>query len=145
MLKLVKVGVESSQADNTEQISREVYLLLSNRSVLYKRFADAYPEVIYRTERINARLAAVKAETERLRQEAEQRLAERKEQLSSTLEPSAMIAGTILAKQDQLIGLLYDEHTATDEMRALKADIQRDRDRLRARPITRLVPVKKGE
>ena len=76
MLKLVKVGVESSQADNTEEISREVYLLLSNRSVLYKRFADAYPEVIYRTERINARLAAVKAETERLRQEAEQRLAD---------------------------------------------------------------------
>lgn len=145
MLKLVKVGVESSQADNTEEISREVYLLLSNRSVLYKRFADAYPEVIYRTERINARLAAVKAETERLRQEAEQRLAERKEQLSSTLEPSAMIAGTILAKQDQLINLLYDEHTATDEMRALKADIQRDRDRLRSRPITRLVPVGKRE
>lgn len=145
MLKLVKVGVESSQADNTEEISREIYLLLSNRSVLYKRFADAYPEVIYRTERINARIAAVKAETERLRQEAEQKLAERKEQLSATLEPSAMIAGDLLAKQDQLIDLLYDERTATDEMRALKADIQRDRERLRSRPITRLVPVRKGE
>ena len=145
MLKLVKVGVESSQADNTEEISREVYRLLSDRSVLYKRFADAYPEVIYRTERINARLAAVKAETERLRQEAEQRLAERKEQLSATLEPSAVIAGTILAKQDRLIDLLYDEDRATDEMRALKADIQRDRERLKARPITRLVPVRKRE
>ncbi len=145
MLKLVKVGVESSQADNTEEISREIYLLLSDRSVLYKRFVDAYPEVIYRTERINARLAAVKAETERLRQEAEQRLAERKEQLSATLEPSAMIAGALLAKQDALIDLLYDEDTATPEMRALKADIRRDRDRLKARPITRLVPVGKGE
>lgn len=145
MLKLVKVGVESSQADNTEEISREVYLLLSNRSVLYKRFANAYPEVIYRTERTKERLAAVKAETERLRQEAEQRLAERKEQLSATLEPSAMIAGDILTKQDQLIDLLYDEQKATDEMRTLKADIQRDRERLKARPITRLVPVRKTE
>ena len=44
-----------------------------------------------------------------------------------------------------MINLLYDEHTATDEMRALKADIQRDRDRLRSRPITRLVPVGKRE
>ena len=145
MLKLVKVGVESSQANNTEEISREIYLLLSNRSVLYKRFADAYPEVIYRTERINARLAAVKAETERMRQEAEQRLEERKEQLSAVLELSAMIAGVLLAKQDELIDLLCDEHTATDQMRALKADIQRDRDRLKARPIARLVPVRKGE
>ena len=144
MLRLVKVGVEESRADNTEEISREIYLLLSNRSVLYKRFADAYPEVIYRTERINARLAAVRAETERLRQEAEQRLAERKEQLSATLEPSAMIAGSLLARQEQLIDLLYDEETATDQMRALKADIQRDRDRLRARPIARLVPGRNG-
>ena len=67
ILKLVKIGVESSEADNTEEISKEIYLLLSDKSMFYKRFADAYPDVIYRTERINARIAAVKAETELLR------------------------------------------------------------------------------
>ena len=77
VLKLVKVGVDSSEADNTEEISREVRQLLTNRSYFYKRFSDAYPEVVYRTERVQARIAAVKAEAERIHQEAEKRLEER--------------------------------------------------------------------
>ena len=48
VLKLVKSGVESSDADETEAISKEVRLLLSNRSVFYRRFAEAYPEVIFK-------------------------------------------------------------------------------------------------
>lgn len=83
VMKLVKIGVESSEADNTEEISREVNLLLSDKSVFHKRFADAHPDVIYRTERINARLAAVRAETERLRREAEQRIEEGREAMRS--------------------------------------------------------------
>ena len=75
ILKLVKTGVEQSKADNTEQISREVRLLLSDRSVFHRRFADAYPEVIYRTERVAQRMEAIRQETERLRREAEQRAA----------------------------------------------------------------------
>lgn len=67
ILKLVRIGVEKSEADNTEEINREIRLLLSDRSVFHRRFAEAYPEVIYTTNRINARIAAVKAEAERLR------------------------------------------------------------------------------
>lgn len=52
-------------------ISKEVRQLLTNRSYFYKRFADAYPEVVYKTERVQARIAAAKAEAERIHQEAE--------------------------------------------------------------------------
>ena len=76
VLKLVKTGVEGSKADNTEEISKEVKVLLRDRSVFYRRFAEAYPEVIYKTERITARIEAIRAETEKLRQEAETRVAQ---------------------------------------------------------------------
>ena len=164
ILKLVKTGVESSQADNTEQINREVRLLLSDRSVFHKRFAEAYPEVVYRTDRIAARMEAIKAETERLRREAElrreamnqrleqsrdamnqrleqgrdamnQRLEQGREQLAATLETSASIRGTIIRQQDELIDLLYDEAAATDRMRALKDDIDKNMERLEKRRV----------
>ena len=139
VLKLVKIGVENSEADDTEEISREIYLLLSDRSVFHKRFADAYPEVIYRTERINARIAEVKAETEKMRREAEQRLEERKEQVAASLEPSTMIKSTIISKQDELIEMLYNSETADSKMKALKADIDREKERLDERPLSRIV------
>ena len=142
ILKLVKTGVESSQADNTEQINREVRLLLSDRSVFHKRFAEAYPEVVYRTDRIAARMEAIKAETERLRREAElrrdamnQRLEQGREQLAATLETSASIRGTIIRQQEELIDLLYDEAAATDRMRALKDDIDKNMERLEKRRV----------
>ena len=139
VLKLVRVGVESSKADNTEEISREIRLLFSDRSIFYRRFADAYPEVIYRTERINARLNEIKEETERLRQQAEKRLEERREQLTSSLEPATMIKSGIIEKQDRLISLLYDEDRASEEMKALAAGIAADKARLSAR-----LPVRPG-
>ncbi|MBQ6974250.1 MAG: putative ABC transporter permease, partial [Oscillospiraceae bacterium] len=48
VLKLVKTSVERSEADDTEAISKEVRLLLSDRSIFHRRFAEAYPEVIYK-------------------------------------------------------------------------------------------------
>ena len=144
VMKLVKLGVERSEADNTEQIRKEIYLLLSDKSVFHKRFADAYPDVIYRTERINARLAEVKAETERLRKEAEQRIAERKEQAADLLEPSTLIKSEIIRRQDALIGMLYDDRSASDEMKALKAEIDKDRQRLDGRPLSRILTGKKS-
>lgn len=143
VLKLVKIGVESSEADSTEEISREVYLLLSDRSVFHKRFADAYPDVIYRTERINARLAEVKSETERLRREAEQRIEDSREAVADRLEPATLIKSRIIGKQDALIGLLYDEQTASEKMQTLKADIDREKERLNDRSINRIVKRKK--
>ena len=145
VLKLVKLGVESSEADDTEEIRQEIYALLSDKSVFHKRFADAYPEVIYRTERINARLAEVKAETERMRREAEQRIEERKEQVAASLEPSTMIKSTIISKQEELIGMLYHSETASSEMKALKADIDREKERLDERPLSKLAAARKGE
>ena len=130
VLKLVKVGIDSSEADNTEEISKEVRQLLTNRSYFYSRFADAYPEVVYKTERVQARIAAVKAEAERLQEEAERRLDERKGKIAARLEPASMIRADLIGKQDALISMLYDEKTANDDMKQLKAEIDRQKDRL---------------
>lgn len=84
IMKLVKSKIESSEADSTEQIGEEIRMMLHQRNILYRRFADAYPEVIYRTDRIKARLEEIKAETERIRQKLREealRLEERKPHL----------------------------------------------------------------
>ncbi len=133
VLKLVKTGVESSDADNTEEISREVRLLLSDRSVFHRRFADAYPEVIYKTERIAARMEAVREETERLRREAEARVGEVKEQLAYELEPIAAVKNGVIRRQEELIDRLYDESRADEETRAMKQEIDKELARLQKR------------
>lgn len=140
VLKLIKTGVETSEADNTEEINREVRLLLRDRNFFYKRFADAYPEVIYRTERITERMNAIRAETEKLRREAEarrdavsQKLDQGREQLAATLEPPASLRNVLLRNQQALIELLYDEQSATDEMKALKDEIDQNREKLKGR------------
>ena len=130
VLKLVKAGVDSSEADDTEEISREVRQLLTNRSYFYKRFSDAYPEVVYRTERVQARIAAVKAEAERMRQEAERRFQAQSQKVAASLEPARMIRADLIGKQDALIAMLYDERRASDEMKRLKAEIEKQKRRL---------------
>lgn len=124
VLKLVKTGVENSEADDTEAINKEIRLLLNDRSFFHRRFAEAYPEVLYQTERIAARVEAIKAETERLRLEAELRVAEVKHEVEVNLEPTAMVKNTIIEKQEALIDLLYQEDTASDEMKALKHEVE---------------------
>ena len=140
VLKLVKVGVESSEADNTEEISKEVRKLLTNRSYFYSRFADAYPEVIYKTERVQARIAAVKAEAERIQQEAERRFEERKDKVAAMLEPAYQIRADLIEKQEALIAMLYDEQSAGDETRKLKAEIDQQWERLENRPFVKHKP-----
>ena len=130
VLKLVKVGVDSSEADNTEEISKEVRQLLTNRSYFYRRFSEAYPEVVYRTERVQARIAAVKAEAERMQKEAERRFEERKGKVVDRLEPAYLIRTDLIGKQDALIAMLYDEQSASDDERELKAEIERQKGRL---------------
>ena len=132
-LKLVKTGVERSEADNTEEISREIRLLLRDRSVFHRRFAEAYPEVIYKTERIAARMEAVRAESERLRREAEERVGEVKEQLAYELEPIASVKNGVIRRQEELIDRLYDPSRADEETRALKQEIDRELERLQKR------------
>lgn len=151
VLKLVKIGVESSDADNTEAISKDVKLLLSNKSIFYRRFANAYPDVIYRTEKVKARMEEIRLETEKFRIEAEKRLDELnqqyeknkaelgasikagKEQLRETLEPTSLIKSNLIEKQNQLIDLLYDENTAPVPAKALMSEIEHERLRLEKR------------
>ena len=122
VLKLVKTGVESSEADSTEAISREVRLLLSDRSVFHRRFAEAYPEVIYTTERVTRRMEEIRKETERLRQEAEERVSQVRLEVAENLEPISSVKNTIIDKQDALIDLLYREEDASPEIRELKRE-----------------------
>lgn len=81
VMKLVKTSVEHSEADNTEEIGREVRKMLSDKNIFARRFAEAYPDVIYLTDKVKARLEKVKKETERLRREAEKRLSEVRQQV----------------------------------------------------------------
>ena len=130
IMKLVKAGVEKSEADNTEEINKEIQLLFSDKSYFYRRFTEAYPEVIYRTERIKTHMEEVRLETERLRAEAEarlsemnERLAESREQLAATVDPVGTAKNKMLSKQEDLIQLLYNEETATDDMKELVEEI----------------------
>ena len=66
-------------------------MLLSNRSVFYRRFAEAYPEVIFKTERIAKRMEEIRVETERLRQEAEERVAQMRLEVAENLEPTRSV------------------------------------------------------
>ena len=124
VLKLVKSGVESSDADETEAISKEVRLLLSNRSVFYRRFAEAYPEVIYKTERIAKRMEEIQVEMERLRQEAEERVVQMRQEVAENLEPTRSVKNEIIEKQDALIGMLYREEDASPETQKLKREVE---------------------
>ena len=124
VLKLVKTSVELSEADDTEAISKEVRLLLSDRSVFHRRFAEAYPEVIYKTERIAKRMEEIRAETERLRQEAEKRVAQMRLEVAENLEPTRSVKNEIIEKQDALIRLLYREEDASPEIRELKQEVE---------------------
>ena len=139
MMKLVKTGVETSTADSTEALNKEIRLLLSDRNVFYRRFADAYPDVIYRTERIKSRLDAIREETDRIRAEAERQLSDQKQKIISRAVPSMLIRISIMDKQERLIAMLYDEASATPEMREMKKEIDRDRHRLESRPLSKIV------
>ena len=71
VLKLVKNSIEQSEADNTEQISKEILNTLADKNLFARRFANAYPDVIYKTEKIRLRMAEIKKQTETFRKEAE--------------------------------------------------------------------------
>ena len=124
VLKLVKTSVELSEADDTEAISKEVRLLLSDRSVFHRRFADAYPEVIYKTERIAKRMEEIQVEMERLRQEAEERVVQMRQEVAENLEPTRSVKNEIIEKQDALIGMLYREEDASPETQKIKREVE---------------------
>ncbi len=130
VMKLVKVNVEQSQADNTEDIKNEIKLLASNKNILYNRFIDAYPEVKYRTDRIKERLKDLEQETKRLRDEIERELAEQKEAFKEDIKPLSLIKNDLIESQEKLIGLLENDLTAKEEIEKLKAEIKDQKDLL---------------
>ena len=72
----------------------------------------------------------MRIETERMRAEAEARLAavnekleESREQFIATVDPVGTAKNKMLSKQETLIELLYDEQSATDEMKELVTEI----------------------
>jgi uncharacterized membrane protein len=133
VLKLVKDSVEKSEADNTEAIGKEVRRMLSDKNLFARRFANAYPEVIYRTEKVRARMEAIKAETDRLRKQAEDRLSAVQQQISDKLEPTNQIRNSVISNQDRLISRIYDPESADEESRELKQEIEKDLERLKNR------------
>nr|WP_296835931.1 putative ABC transporter permease [uncultured Marvinbryantia sp.] len=65
-----RVG-EASTGDNTEQISREIRQILSQKSMLHRRILDAYPFMQARTDAIQARLSEERQKLrERIKEES---------------------------------------------------------------------------
>ena len=63
-------------------------------------------------------------QTERLRQEAEERVAQMRLEVAENLEPTRSVKNEIIEKQDALIGLLYREEDASPEIRELKREVE---------------------
>ena len=66
----------------------------------------------------------IRVETERLRQEAEERVAQMRLEVAENLEPTRSVKNEIIEKQDALIGLLYREEDASPEIRELKREVE---------------------
>jgi hypothetical protein len=49
------------------------------------------------------------------------------------------VKSEIIEKQDRLIRLLYNETAASEEMRLLKKEIDSERQRLDARPLSKII------
>ena len=129
VMKLVKTGVESSEADNTEQIGREIRLMMADKSVLHRRVMEAYPEVVFYTDRVTERLKAVREQTETLRRE-----------VAEGLEPVSFIKNDIIESQDSLIAMLESGSADPERADALRQEIARKKQQLQARdnPIKRV-------
>ncbi len=128
VMKFVKVSVESSEADNSEAISKEIKLLVSDKSILYKRIADAYPEAVYRTERINQRLQAIKTEMEKVETEVRESLELKMQAANENLELIRInpteLKEEIILKQETLINYLENDSGKVDEIETLHSEIK---------------------
>ena len=116
----------------------EYTLIQSTRkNVLFQALPEAgirvYAPKYLRLRDVDAMVRDRAEQLTHMQREVEQRLEERREQLSARLEPSGAIKSQLIQEQGQLLALLYDEQTASDEMRALKRSIDADRQRLESR------------
>ena len=65
-----------------------------------------------------------------MQKEAEKRFEEQRGRFAERLEPASLIRADLIGKQEALIDMLYDESSADDDMRQLKAEIDRQKGRL---------------
>lgn len=62
LMGLVKREIDSTEKDNTEEISREIHLMLQDRNLLVRRITQAYPDWQAKPARLTAELKARKKE-----------------------------------------------------------------------------------
>ena len=66
----------------------------------------------------------IRSDTERLHQEAEERVAQMRLEVAENLEPTRSVKNEIIEKQDALIRLLFREEDASPEIRELKQEVE---------------------
>lgn len=98
---------------------------------------DAYPDVIYRTDRINKRMREIKAEIERIQQETADNLDRIKQDATYNFElmkvTPSQIQEEIIAKQDQLILQLKEDNANEKAIEELQKEIQEKKQYLEER------------
>lgn len=133
VMKLIRVNIEGSESDNTEDIRKEMKVLASNKNILYRRFINAYPEVKYRTDKIKQRLKKIEKESKKIREELEKIIVEDKESLINEFQPTSFLKSEIIEKQGRLIELLEDENTSKADILTLKEEIEEKKSILNKR------------
>lgn len=130
VMKLIKLNVEKSKADNTDDIKNEIRLLVKDRNVLYNRFINAYPDVKYRTDKIKNRIREIEAETKKIRDEIEREILEQRQSIRNDIKPITTIKSEIIESQEKLILLLESGSAPEDQVEKLKEDIENQKELL---------------
>lgn len=76
LLNIVKTEIDNTQGDDTEEISKDIHALLSNRSLLIRRIHEAYPNLEARPTRLTRRLKQAKKELAMIKKELKQKRSE---------------------------------------------------------------------
>ena len=130
VMKLIKLNVEKSKADNTDDIKNEIRLLVKDKNVLYNRFINAYPDVKYRTDKIKNRIREIEAETKKIRDEIEREILEQRQSIKNDIKPITIIKSEIIESQEKLILLLESGSAPKDQVEKLKEDIENQKELL---------------
>ena len=130
VMKLIKLNVEKSKADNTDDIKNEIRLLVKDKNVLYNRFINAYPDVKYRTDKIKNMIRKIEAETKRIRDEIEREILEQRQSIRNDVKPITTIKSEIIESQEKLILLLESGSAPKDQVEKLKEDIESQKELL---------------
>lgn len=74
LMNMVKKEIDGSQADNTEEISNQVRLLLRDKKLLLRRIESAYPNLQARPKYLTEQLKAARHEAKALAKKTKQEL-----------------------------------------------------------------------